>query len=317
MRGTLYGKRFTVLLFASADTRRVYYRSHMETQEHRIGIFPTLTNDEHHASPAVGSSGLKLLERSPLHYWTRYRAPDREPNEPTPAMKLGTAWHTAVFEPARFAEEYIEIPEGLDKRTKEGKALWADIEASGRQPITAADLARLESMAEAARSHPAAQVIFDQAGMAEASMFWVDASTGLHCKIRPDFAVEPCAMFRNGLVVDGKTCEDASPPEFGRQAWNLEYGLQAAWYVDGYQQVFGTRRPPGFVWLVQEKDAPFATAVYSAGDDLLEFGRRRYRKLLDVLARCESSGLWPGYPIHVAPLELPAWAAKQVQEVVA
>ena len=282
-----------------------------------VGIFADLTNEQHHAHPAIGASGLKLLERSPLHYWSAYLDPARERREATPAMKLGTAWHTAVFEAAEFDRRYTVIPEGLDKRTKEGKALWAEIEASGREPITVETRDQLWAMAGAAHTHPAARVLFSQPGHAEASIFWFDADTGLHCKILPDWAVHPCALFPHGLIVDGKSAEDASPGEFGRQAFNLDYIMAAAWYVDGYQKAMGTKQPPAFVWLVQEKAKPYATACYAAGDDVLAYGRRKYRRLLQVLRSCHVTGHWPGYPTEVAPVEVPAWAAKQVQEVVA
>lgn len=289
----------------------------MQDTKPLLGVQPGISNDTHHADDAIGASGLKLMARSPAHYWAAYRDPNRERREPTPAMMLGTAWHAAIFEPEAFARDYVEIPEGLDRRTKEGKALWTELEQSGRQPLSAGDVQRIGAMVEAACAHPAVRVIFEQQGRAEVSMFWTDTATGLRCKIRPDYAVQPCKLFPNGLIVDGKTTEDASASEFPRSAWNLDYHLQAAFYVDGFQRVLGTKAPPTFLWICQEKAAPFATAVYSAADDLLAYGRKLYRPLLDRLAECERTGIWPGYPTTVAPLVLPTWAEKQVQEAVA
>lgn len=278
-------------------------------------IMSGLSNAEYHQHPAFGSSGLKLIQRSPLHYWAAYRDPARKRREPTPLMRIGTAWHAAIFEPGKFASEYVEVPEGIDKRTKEGKALFAEIEASGREPLNAATMADIKAMAAAAGAHPASRVLFQQCkGGAEWSFFWDDADTGLPCKSRPDYHVGPNDLFPYGLIVDGKSIDDASPEAFARSAWNMGHALQAAFYADGYQQVYGTSKPPAFIWLVQERDAPYATAYYSATADLLEYGRREYRKALAIAAQCEVSGRWPGYPTEVAPLELPAWAAKVVQE---
>jgi hypothetical protein len=72
-----------------------------------------------------------------------------------------------------------------------------------------------------------------------------------------------------------------------------------------------------FAWLSQERDAPYATAYYSAPADLVQYGRRKYRRLLRVFADCLHAGQWPGYPLHVSPLELPVWAAKAISEEVA
>jgi hypothetical protein len=281
-------------------------------------IVPDLPNAEYHAHPAVGSSGLKLMAQSPLHYWAAYLDPERVRPEPTAAMRIGTAWHAAIFEPEAFAADYVEVPAGLDRRTKEGKALWADIEASGKEPLSADDYARIVAMRDSARRHPVTGVIFAQpGGAAEQSLFWVDAETGARCKIRPDYAVPPCALFPHGLLVDGKTGEDMSAAGFARYAMNWQLHLQAAFYADGFQAVHGTSEPPAFVWLAQEKAAPYATAYYSAASDFMEYGRKQYRRLLRLWAECSARGEWPGYPPTVQPLELPVWAAKQVQEGVA
>ena len=281
-------------------------------------ISHSMPNAEYHATPAVGSSGLKLVQRSPLHYWAAYRDPNRERREPTPLMRIGTAWHAAIFEPGKFESDYIELPEGLDRRTKEGKALYAEVEATGREPLSASTMAQIKAMAEAAATHPASRVLFEQCeGLGEASLFWVDTETGVNCKIRPDYHVPPCALFPSGLIVDGKSIDDASAEPFARSAWNGGHHLQAAFYADGFQQVYGTEKPPTFMWLVQEREAPYATAYYSASDDLVEYGRRQYRRLLAVITKCEAEGQWPGYPTGVQPMALPAWAAKVVQEGVA
>ena len=92
---------------------------------------------------------------------------------------------------------------------------------------------------------------------------------------------------------------------------------QAAFYSDGMQRLWQTPEPPAFVWLSQERDRPYATAYYAASADLVAYGRKKYRALLRVFARCLETGQWPGYPTTVQSLELPAWAAKQVSDEVA
>jgi hypothetical protein len=282
------------------------------------GLFPTMSNAEYHGSPGIGSSGFKLLERSPAHFYAAYIDPERERSEPTPLMKIGTAWHAAVFEPAKFDDEYVQVPDGLDRRTKEGKALWAELEASGKEPLTADGWHQIEGMAKAAHAHPVTQVIMAQhGGMAEASFFWVDAETGAPCRIRPDYAVPPCKMFANGLIIDGKSNDDSSAEGFAKNCWNSEMYYQAAFYSDGMQQHWKTPEPPAFMWLSQERDRPYATAYYAAGADIVAYGRKQYRRLLRVYAECLRTGVWPSYPQVVQPLELPTWAAKQVSDEVA
>jgi hypothetical protein len=280
-----------------------------------IGTFSDMPNREYHDTPAVSSTGLKLIAQSPLHYWAKYLDPNREPQESTPAQLIGTAWHASIFEPEKFAAEFVQIPEGLDRRTKEGKALWAEIITSGRTPLSADDMQRIRDMTASAKAHPITGVIFGQpGGAAEQSLFWVDAETGAHCKIRPDYAVPPCKMFPNGLVVDGKTGEDMSASGFAKYAMNWELYVQAAFYADGFQIIHGTKEPPAFVWLAQEKAAPYASAYYTASADFLEHGRKKYRPLMRLWADCMAKGVWPGYPQTVQPLDLPVWAQRQITE---
>jgi len=274
-----------------------------------------LTNEQHHAHPAVGASGLKELARSPAHYWSKYRDKNRQPSKPSAAMAFGTAYHAMLFEPGKFFDRYAEMPEGLDRRTKEGKALCADIEASGKQPITSSDLNALETMVDRVNAHPVARHLLRTEGAGtEQSMFWIDRETRLGCKIRPDWYVEPGSAYPNGAIIDLKTTSDARPEAFGRSVWNYGYWLQAAWYIDGFRNVFETSGDPVYLWLAQEGDAPYAAAMYAPAPDLIDYGRREYRRLLDVLARCETSGEWPAYPTEISRLEMPAWVDRQIQD---
>ena len=284
-----------------------------------LGVFPDLDNDDYHSDAAIGSSGLKKFLVSPLHYWSAFLDPEREPKD-TKHFRIGRAWHCAVFEPREFPVRYVTMPEGLDRRTKEGKALWAEVEASGRDVLAFREVEAVEKMAGIARALPISRVVFDQLaqhGAAETSLFTVDPETGLRLKIRPDYMLRPCPMFPNGLIIDGKTTTDASKTGFARQVWNLDYGLQAALYTSVYQSIFDTAGRPAFLWLAQEKEAPHAAAYYSAGVDLLEYWDKRIAQVLPAVARCQESGVWPGFPETVTELALPAWAQKQVDEAAA
>lgn len=283
-----------------------------------IGAFPDMTNEQHHAHNAIGSSSLKLIGQTPKHYWARYLDPERKPFEQTKAMKTGTMIHTATLEPHRFDEWFTVMPEGLDRRTKEGKELWAQIVATGKEPLLQSDLDTAKGTAAAAHAHPVTRVLFDKcAAKTEVSIFWVDPETGVNLKIRPDIMVEPCQLFPNGLICDLKSTDDASADGFGRSAWNWEMHLQAALYPQGFQAVFKTKEPPTFLWLAQEKARPYANQYFRCGGDLAAHGQREVRRLLAIYKRCMETGTWPGYPTQVRDIALPGWAEKQIQDAAA
>lgn len=228
------------------------------------------------------------------------------------------------------------IPDDIKLSTKEGKALAAEIEAAGGRPVQQSDLdfitewmpklsgrdvlsadhiEGVEKMARIARGLPISRVVFEQLAehsLTEVSIFSVDPTTGVRLKIRPDFMLTPCAMFPNGLIIDGKSTTDASKEGFARQVWNLDYGLQASFYTSVFQSIFNTAARPPFMWLAQEKEAPHAAAYYSAGADLMAYWDKRIAETLPAIARCQEAGVWPGYPETVTELAMPVWAQKQI-----
>lgn len=253
-------------------------------------IIPNLPNAEYHAHSAVSKSLLDKIARSPLHARAYL---DGTRDEPTAAMQFGTALHTAVLEPERFAAEYA-VFDG-DRRTKAGKEVYEALLASGASIISAADSDAISSMAMAVRQHNiASRLIRD--GIAETSVFWQHADTGLECKCRPDYW-----RTADGILVDLKTCDDASPAGFARSIATYRYHVQAAHYLDGTEA-------ETMLFIALEKKAPYALAVYELDADSLKAGRALRDRDLQAYASCQEFNLWPGYADQVQTISLPKWA---------
>ena len=253
---------------------------------------------QYHADKAIGHSGIVKMLKSPAHL----REYLDHPPTPTPAMAFGTAVHTFVLEQERFGDDFV-VAEKFDRRTKEGKEAAARFEEAnqGKTLITSEEMATLSLVRSAVHSHLGAARLFGQ-GQAELSAFWTDADTGLNCKCRPDW-------FNGEVVVDLKTCVDASSGGFSRSIANFGYDIQAAFYVDGIKAVTGLELP--FLFVAVEKDAPHAVAVYRADPEVIEVGRKKYRAALQLLKWCRESGSWPAYQPggEIEPISLPRWAA--------
>lgn len=272
----------------------------------KTGIYPDVTNEDYHGGVGISKSGLDLMARSPLHYWAAYHDPLRKPREETPAMRFGTAIHTAVLEPGTFLDRYVILPDGLDRRTKDGKAeyavLEAKAEAKGAQLLPYADFDKAMAIKSACHTHPMAKQLFRD-GKAEMSVFWTDEETGVLCKCRPDWLLGG----DNPAILDLKTTVDASPDGFMKSAYKYRYHVQAAWYLDGLEAAMGVK-PDVFMFLAIEKDPPYAPAFYYADDAMITAGRAEYRRLLRLYAQCQNEGSWPGYNPKLQPLSLPKWA---------
>lgn len=272
------------------------------------GVYSGITNDAYHSGEGISKSGLDLIGRSPLHYWAKYLDPQREPQEPTPAMLLGTAIHSAVLEPHSFANDYVVFPK-IDRRTKEGKAYYDELiaQAAGRTIISADDYATCVSIQDNVRRHPAAQVLLND-GEPELSVYWRDEQTGVLCKCRPDWM-----NYKANTIIDVKSTDDASPAGFQKSIVKWGYHVQAAWYLDGVKAATG-HAPKAFIFAAFEKTRPFATAFYYADEDMIELGRQLYRERLDVFAACLKNNSWPGYPQQLSPISLPGWVMKAAND---
>ena len=268
-----------------------------------MGLIRDMPAETYHSIQALSASGLKRLRQSPLHFWSAQLDPNRVHGEPTPSMLAGTLAHTMLLEPDQVAERYQVLPPGIDMRTKEGKAWKASVPA-GITLITIEQKQTAERQAAAVRALPEIAALMEN-GFAESSAVWIDEATGEHCKCRPDWVSEA----GDGVVlIDLKTCQDASASGFPRTIANFGYHLQAAWYADGYERATG-RMVLGFVFACVEAAAPHAAAAYMLDDGSLDKARSENRRLLDLYAQCKSIDDWPGYPASIQVLALPAWAS--------
>jgi hypothetical protein len=264
----------------------------------KLTYHPGLSSEAYHALDAVSPSRLKLLNRSPLHYFDRFLAPDREPQESTPAMQVGTAFHTAVLEPDLWGSTVAVQTEKWDRRTTAGKAAAAQFEqeAAGKIVLTVDDAARVQAMAAAVRAHPAARFILAMEGQREASYSWNDPMTWVNCKTRPDFHTAD-----RRFVVDLKSTTDASRDAFTKSIANYDYHVQTAWNLDALEA-------ETFLTIAVESQRPYAVAVYPASAALIAAGQRRIQAAMEQLAECLASGNWTGYGDQIQdPIDLPSW----------
>lgn len=241
---------------------------------------------------AVSASGLKAMRKSPreyLHAITQGRKATR-------AMGLGTGTHAAVFEPERFAREYV-VWDG-DRR---GKAYDAFCEEHASEVILKRNEYELCcGMRDAARSHPVAGPLLTPPGEAEKVWQWKDEETGLECKARTDW-------WRIGLLADLKTSADIDDRRFAATVYRLGYHIQAAHYRAALIANGITDAPP-FTIIAVESSPPHDVAVFPLDDDFLWAGEVERAELMARVSVCRRNHMYPGRYPEARPLSLPAWA---------
>lgn len=265
------------------------------------GVYPGVPFEEYLRWDAVSQSQLKELARSPAHL----RAYLTEPDEDTDALRIGRALHCAVLEPEEFTgpKRFGILPDGTDRRTKEGKAIWAKIVESGATPIKQAEHEATCAMRDALHKHTAAGYLLRCEGATELSIVWVDERTGVTCKARQD---KHASAVGGGVILDVKTCTDASPREFARSIFHFGYHRQGAFYLRGAEALGIAVQH--YAILAVEKSRPHACAVYRLTEGALDAGDAEVDALLALFNRCQQSDEWPGYTEAVQDIAIPDWA---------
>ncbi|HEV7253830.1 MAG TPA: PD-(D/E)XK nuclease-like domain-containing protein [Mesorhizobium sp.] len=242
--------------------------------------------------PSVSKSVLAWLlpthGGSPKAFWGRWTwNPNHVKLKSTDALDFGRACHALMLADEVFSESFAVRPANFrDYKTKAAQEWRAEVEASGKTPVTPDQIERIKRMADdAARYDVVRAGVLN--GAVERTLACKDPETGIWLKTRPD------AMARvDGVFADLKTTSSLDEDFLERQFGDACYFLQAAM----------TRM------ICRELGIPFETFVliYVLNDDVpdtahveadqfdLDRGERVIRWCLRGIRRGLDTGEWPG-----------------------
>ncbi len=248
------------------------------------GTYPALIsnmpNADYHLHDSISNSGLSLVARSPAHY---FHAP--KPSSMR-AMEIGTAFHTALLEPDRYAAEYVVVT-GCDDRRVSAYKDAAKI-YGGHKALTESEGSSVTVMAESIRSNKAANSLMTRKGYAELSAFVRDPETGVLMRCRFDWLTD------GGVCIDLKKTQDCREHAFSRSLHNYRYHVQAAMYSHIYELLFG-QPLQAFKLLAVEEDPPCANVLYDIDPLALQHGHTLYRQALESYAKSLENNSWESY----------------------
>lgn len=278
--------------------------------------------DYHRAKDFLSASAMKRLKISPLHY------KEEEEQKETEALTFGSAYHCFVLEPERFDKEYfifddsvicdILIGEGAKSPRATNKYKeWAGaqlMEIGDRQTISKDDAERLKAMRDRLMKHPQVRMLLADGRNEIGYMGELETEAGMiKVKIKPDHLND-----KKRIVVDLKTCLDASLDGFTRHAADLDYHIQAAFYADLIEKIEGKDMLWSFFFIAQEKKRPYAFNIFEASPQFISQGRYEYEHLCGLYKHCLDNDKWPGYQVWcesrygILDLTLPPWSIKKL-----
>jgi hypothetical protein len=269
---------------------------------------------EYHADPAPFPSlsatlAKILLAKSPLHAWhaSPRLNPDWQPiNKKT--FDIGRAAHRAVL---GFGDDYAAVPVELlasngAASTTAAKTWIAEQREAGVTPLKADEVEEIEAMRTAAHAKLSAMgIVLDPARSEIAAVATVG---GTWCRAMLDNVPEPVRE----PIYDFKTCEDASPAACLKAIGNYGYDLQAQHYRAVWKAATGEDR--GFVFIFQEKSAPYEVTLIRLSGSFEEVAERRAGRARKLWAECTTTNNWPGYPAGIHEVDAPAWLVEREQE---
>lgn len=268
------------------------------------------SNDEYHAKDDyLGSSMLKEIKRSPLHFKEKVF-------KTTEALEFGSAYHMFILEPDLFKKEYFiynqqERPDQTKNMNATVNKEWKrEIEMTYKNVLPKEIYQVMKDMKARLFQYPYAAWLLTK-GDNEKSHYL--EMNGVKCKFRPDSQHD-----KKRVIADLKTVADASHDGFMKYVNNFDAHIQAAFYVDCYEQCYPGERIPQFYWVAQEKTIPYAINIFKASHQLLSVGTYEYEILMEQFKYCQETGEYKGYEVFannkfgITELSLPNWKVKEL-----
>lgn len=268
-------------------------------------IFDQMPSEIYHSDPAPEpslSSGIAklLVTASPLHAWHAHpRLNPKYEAEEDGIFDRGSAAHALLLQ----GEDLMVECEFNDWRTNAAKEARDEARAAGKLPLLSKHVAGVRRMVKIARESLLASELHAtlEDFHAERTVIWQDSEIWKRARFDLQHRSRP-------LLIDYKTVENADPFAFQRAIVPLGYDIQAAHYCDAYIAAFAPIVEPDFIFLVQERESPFACSLVGLEPSFLDLGQQKMERATRMWADCLKAKDWPGYSHRIAWASPPAWA---------
>lgn len=276
--------------------------------------FHEIAAADYHADPCPDpslSSSIAswMIERSPLHAWSRH--PRLNPECIVDRKKIfdrGSAVHKLTL----GAGADIRVIDADSYRSKDAQTARDQAYETGQIPMLADDMTSAHAMADIGRA--TIQRLLGSTGIAEQVMVWREGETW--CRSMVDIMRQD-----RTVIIDLKTTSaSAAPADARRRFFSEDYSIQAAFIERGLNALdpenAGRRK---IIYLFQETDEPYACCPIEVGEGVLHIGRKKVAAAIKLWSACMKANVWPGYPLNPVRADPPSWWAdawenKQIEE---
>lgn len=267
-------------------------------------------------------SSLKQFNKSPEHF-VHYL---KDKFSPTPAMIFGLLLDKMILTPGTWQEDFVVKPdknpylkdleaefgkaEGREKyeQNKITEQKWLE-DNQGKTFVTQDQIDTATFITKKVFANAEAAALLSLVTQTQKRIEFTDKTTGLKVCGYEDGEGD-------NIIMDLKSCINADPEEFVRQAIKLGYDLQAAVYLEAAK--LRSFKFPEYWFLCVETSEPYGISVIRASDEFIEYGKLTLRNSLDNFKYCLDNKLFhQSYQFRnkfgPLTLELPGWLKRKLE----
>jgi len=277
-----------------------------------------IDDDLYHSLPGISSTSIKyLIKECPLKLKAKMESSENESSE---KFVLGRAIHKFILENDDFDSHFAIAPVD-DKRSREWKIFMNKMKDDPREIIRKSDKEMLDGIFSSLRrpkdengTNTYDGIIINDNTLREKALFTVDKKRNIILKIKVDVNLL-------GMFLDLKSTKNAKPSIFMRDAANLGYAIQAAFYL--YVARLSGKDAKSFGFIAIEKEKPYLHSVVLMSDEDISLAQTKVERTLDDLSFYINNDIWPGYeglredkksePLFTV-CQLPSWYRYSLEE---
>lgn len=254
-----------------------------------FGEWQDIEDDFYHGSPGISASGLKtIISKCPAKY--KYGKSMVTPK--SEALMLGSAIHKYILEHDDFDKHFLISP--ANKKTERQWKVFANQYKDDERPILRSSQGEmLQGIFDSLRKSKDKEgtntyngVIIHPDAVREQALYIVDKELDIILKIKVDIRIKD-------TFFDLKSTKDAGSKGFAKDAANLLYFVQAAFYLYVAKQADKEANTFGFVAV--EKEPPYVHGVILVEDEDIKNDTSRIKKVLKDYSYYLHNDIWPAY----------------------
>ena len=232
------------------------------------------------------SSCTTFIDHGPEGYCRRYVERSWQQDEPSEAMRLGTAIHAVIVE-NRLPDDVCRLvpPDVLSSSGSRAGNAWKLFagDNAGKLLLKSAGYEEFMLIVASIRGNSYARRLLDMESEREHDIVWHCETHDVDRKSRLDMLSATC-------IVDLKIVNDVSPRGFARLAYDRGYHRQAAFYRDAVRAKTGETLP--FLFIAAQNCEPYSVACYDLGNEFLQIGAEQIDAAIDGIRRATERNDW-------------------------